>query len=186
MERRLILKLIAAGVIVPQADVSAQHTHGLVSIAPAQAAAYTPQFFSQPQLEMVDRLTDIIVPTDEHSPGAHEAKVANFADILLSDSPVDVQKAWTAGLKLVDAEAQKQGKQPFLELSRPAQEKVVAKMAAHEGKPSNDLEHFFARLKRMTIDGYYTSRTGMLEELKYQGNTPLTTFPGCDHPEHQG
>jgi hypothetical protein len=185
MERRLVLKLIAAGVLAPQADVAAQHTHGLVSIAPAQAAAYTPQFFSQAQLDMVDRLTDIIIPTDDHSPGAHEAKVANFADVLLSESAADVQGAWTGGLKLVDAEAQKQSKQSFLELSRPAQEKIVAAMAAHEEKPSNDLERFFTRLKRMAIDGYYTSRIGILEELKYQGNTPLATFPGCDHPEHQ-
>ncbi len=172
--------------LAPQADAAGQHAHGIVSIAPAQAVAYTPQFFSQAQLDMVDRLTDIIIPTDDHSPGAHDAKVANFADVLLSESAENIRQAWASGLKLVDGEARKQFKRPFLELSRPEQEKIVAAMAAHEEKPSNDLEWFFARLKRMTIDGYYTSRVGIQEELKYQGSTPLSTFPGCDHPEHQG
>lgn len=185
MERRLVLKLIAAGVLAPQADVAAQHPHSLVAIAPAQAAAYTPQFFSSAQLDMVDRLTEIIIPADEHSPGAHEAKVANFADVLLSESAEDVRKAWTDGLKLVDAEARKQAKQPFLELSPSAQQKVVAAMASHEQNPSNDLERFFTRLKRMATDGYYTSRIGMQQELKYEGSVPLTTPPACNHPEHQ-
>ena len=34
------------------------------------------------------------------------------------------------------------------------------------------------------IDGYYTSRAGLLEELGYKGNTALGRFPSCTVPEH--
>jgi hypothetical protein len=58
-------------------------------------------------------------------------------------------------------------------------------MARHEGSPETALEKFFAPLKRMTIDGYYTSKIGIHEDLEYKGNTALSEFPGCTHPEHQ-
>jgi hypothetical protein len=38
---------------------------------------------------------------------------------------------------------------------------------------------FFNQLKRLTIDGYYTSKIGILEELEYKGNTILDEFVGC-------
>ena len=180
MERRVMLKLVAAGVFAPRVNAGPQH---LVSIAPQ--AAYTLEFFTAPQNEMLDRLSDIIIPTDEHSPGAHEARVSHFMDVMLSESPEDVRQAWRNGLVLVDEEAKKQFRRPFLELSRAEQEKIVATMAAHEQAPQNDLERFFGRVKQMTINGYYTSRIGIDQELKYMGDRPLAEFPGCNHPEHQ-
>ena len=32
-------------------------------------------------------------------------------------------------------------------------------------------------IKNLTADGYYTSYTGLVEELKYSGNTVLDHFP---------
>lgn len=39
-------------------------------------------------------------------------------------------------------------------------------------------------MKDMTIDGYYGSYTGLVEELGYRGNQMLASFPGCTH-EHE-
>jgi len=41
-------------------------------------------------------------------------------------------------------------------------------------------------LKQMTVNGYYTSKTAIHQELKYLGNTYLAAFLECTHPEHQG
>ena len=38
---------------------------------------------------------------------------------------------------------------------------------------------FFALIKSLTADGYYTSRTGLMDELGYKGNTPHAGFAGC-------
>jgi hypothetical protein len=40
-------------------------------------------------------------------------------------------------------------------------------------------------MKGLTVDGYYTSEAGLKQELGWHGNTFLTEFKGCDHPEHQ-
>jgi hypothetical protein len=42
----------------------------------------------------------------------------------------------------------------------------------------------FRLIKNLTADGYYTSRTGLVDELGYAGNTALGAFPGCAVPEH--
>ena len=55
-------------------------------------------------------------------------------------------------------------------------------MARNEGDPTTELERFFAVLKRSTLDGYYTSKVGIHEDLNYQGNSALADFPGCTHP----
>jgi hypothetical protein len=57
--------------------------------------------------------------------------------------------------------------------------------AANEENPTSDLERFFVLLKQMTVNGYYTSATGIHKEMEYIGNTYLVSFPECTHPEHQ-
>ena len=36
------------------------------------------------------------------------------------------------------------------------------------------------RYVSLTADGFYTSRVGLIEELRYQGNRVRTAFPSCD------
>ena len=47
----------------------------------AAQTAVTPalKFFTAHEYELADELTDIIIPTDEHSPSAKTAKVAAFS-----------------------------------------------------------------------------------------------------------
>ena len=52
-----------------------------------------------------------------------------------------------------------------------------------EGDPAMP-GRFFQLVKNLTADGYYTSRTGLLEELGYTGNSALAKFPACSVPEH--
>jgi len=47
-------------------------------------------------------------------------------------------------------------------------------------------ENPFCRLlKGLTVDGYYTSKEGLTQELGWHGNTFLAEFEGCTHAEHQ-
>ncbi len=181
MERRTALKLIAAGVAAEPLEAAQHH---LVQIAQTPSA-YKLQFFSREQDKLLDRLSEIIIPADDHSPGAHEAKVSQFIDLMVANSNPSVREQWVGGLTAVEGEAQARFQKPFLQLTAGEQDQIVAKMAAGEGHPSTELERFFVRLKNMTIDGYYTSAIGIHKELEYKGNTALAEFPGCTHPEHQ-
>jgi len=39
---------------------------------------------------------------------------------------------------------------------------------------------FYRELKRLTVRGYYTSKIGIHDELRYKGNTLLLEYVGCD------
>jgi len=185
MERRIALKLVAAGVLAPAAYGSRT---GLVGIAPAQAAAsgYTPAFFTAAEMETLDRLSEIIIPGDERSGGASAAHANRYMDVIVSSGPEELQRRWKSGLEAVDEAAKSIHGASFADGTAAQQDAVVAVMAKHEGEPTNELERFFALVKKATIDGYYTSKIGIHDEMKYQGNTALAEFPGCTHPEHQG
>jgi hypothetical protein len=169
MKRRTALHVIAAGVV---AETCATPADGKLL------------FFTTEQNDLLDRLTEMIIPADDHSPGAHEAKVSRFIDNIVGYSAQGIQQDWTAGLELVDAEARRLFGKPFLQCAVPQQDQILAAMAAGEPEPKMPLERFFARLKLMTVDGYYTSAIGIHRELQYKGNAVLAEFPGCRHAEH--
>lgn len=180
MKRRTALQLLAASV-GPAQVAGAQHH--LIALAQAPGA-YRLQYFSPEQSELLARLTEMILPADDHSPGAREVQVNLFIDLIVSHSGKDMQDQWSSGLKLVDGEAQKSTGKPFSQCGAAEQDRILAAMAAGESEPKTELERFFTRLKLMTIDGYYTSAIGIHRELKYKGNAVLSDFPGCRHTDH--
>lgn len=180
MKRRAALQVLAVAV-APGQFATAQHH--LVALAQAPSS-YQPEFFNPEQIELLAQLTEMIIPADDSSPGAREANVSLFIDLMVSHSGQDTQEQWSSGLKLVEAEAQKRYGQAFLKCSAAEQDRIMAAMAAGEPGPQTALERFFARVKLMTIDGYYTSAIGIHRELRYKGNAVLTEFPGCRHSDH--
>ena len=178
MERRLLLKLIAAG-FLPQAASQ----QGFVSIA-AAATSYEPQFFSAPDMGVLDQLTELIIPEDDHSPGAHAAEVNVYIDVVVSDANYETKQRWRKGLAALAEETNQRFNKEPAGCDTGELDHVVAAMAGNEQNPSTALDRFFPLLKRATIDGYYTSKIGIHEDLQYQGNTALFEFPGCTHEEH--
>jgi hypothetical protein len=171
MKRRTVLKMLPAAAL-PQGLV--QGANLCTANGGSRFEDYTFAFFSVEEAELTSRLMEIIIPADENSPGAKEARTAAFADLMLSTGPEDARKRWREGLGLFRVEA-----------GRTSLEAAVAKAAQEEGQPGTDLGRFFVALKRMTVDGYYTSAVGIHQDLKYRGNEHLTESPRCEHPEHK-
>ncbi len=66
-----------------------------------QSAAAT--FFTPDEFALVDELSEMIIPTDAHSPGARAAKVAAFIDARLAEAWDEKDRTdWRDGLTLVD------------------------------------------------------------------------------------
>src|SRR5262249_40884528 len=78
LSRRDALKLAAGAALI--APLSR-----LASPAAAAAADAPPRYFSADELALVDELTEMIIPKDDHSPGAREAKCAAFIDFMLAE-----------------------------------------------------------------------------------------------------
>jgi hypothetical protein len=43
-------------------------------------------------------------------------------------------------------------------------------------------QNFFKLIKGLAVFGYYTSKVGIEDELKFEG---WVEYKGCTHPEHQ-
>lgn len=161
MKRRTAIKIVALGAVAPALG-------GLGADTAWSASGYNLRFFTTAENEALNRLMEMIIPADDHSPGAAAAQVSLFADLMVATSGNGVKRRWREGLKLMQAEA-----------ARSSLEAALAKSAAGEAHPRTPLERFFVTLKDMTVNGYYTSSIGIHQDLQYQGNTYLTSFPGC-------
>jgi hypothetical protein len=129
-------------------------------------------------------ICDLIIPTDEHSPGAKEAGVPGFIDLMLSDSPDETKTLWRNGLTAVDRLCEKKFAVPCSGASAEQQVSLLKMISRNEYAPKTVEERFFVAIKGLTVDGYYTSQTGIHQELRYKGNAYLKEFIGCTHAEH--
>ena len=124
------------------------------------------------QRETVATIADLIIPTTD-TPGASAAKIDEFVDVLLAEWYDDDDRArFLAGLADVDARARNAFGTDFLGCGAAQRTAIlagldaeVAALRAADAKPG---EHFFGRMKWLTVYGYYTSEAGMIEELKWQ------------------
>jgi hypothetical protein len=152
-------------------------------------AAYTARFFSPDEFRTVEVLTALIIPTDE-APGAKEARVADYIDFVVfsaAELRPSLQREWIDGLEILERESQRASGKAFREATESDQVKLLEAMSAPErdAKAHHDGFAFFAMLKDMTVEGFYTSKIGLIDVLDYQGMNYMADFPGCTHPEHQ-
>jgi len=169
-------------------DQDHEHNHGSHGQAAATAekkGPYQAKFFNADQLALVATISELIIPTDEHSKGAIAAEVPEFIDLMISESPAEAKKTWTDGLAAMDKLSQDKNGAPFNKATKDQQIAILTEISKNEAKPQTQEERFFKTIKNMTIDGYYTSKIGIHDELQYKGNTYLKEFKGCTHPEHQ-
>ena len=138
-------------------------------------------FFAAPEFELVDELGEMIIPADDHSPGARAVKVAAFIDGQLAEAwdPAD-RTMWRDGLALVDRLSQAAHAKTFMHASADQRTAVLTKMAQNESTPQKPEELFFVELKKRVVHAYYTTEAGIKQEMEYKGNVFLQEFVGED------
>ena len=189
ISRRTALKIIGVGVGVASApNVFAQHPHphtGVEMVAPVDAQAQSqPRFFTPAEMTSITLMSDLIIPADEQSPGAKDAGVPAFVDLMVSESSVETKNLWRNGLAAVDQLCKNEFGDTFNTLTSEQQVVVLKLISRNEYQPRRIEERFFIAIKGLTVDGYYTSELGIHQELRYKGNAYLKDFAGCTHPEH--
>ena len=149
--------------------------------ASSQATEKAPRFFTKDEFALVDELTELIIPTDDHSPGARAAQVAEYIDARLAESFGDQPKQkWRDGLKRIDAISQEMHGGPFMQATPDQRMAVLQRISKNEQKPELPEEQFFDELKRDTAYAYYTSKVGIHQEMEYKGNVYLQEFAGYE------
>jgi gluconate 2-dehydrogenase gamma chain len=188
ISRRDILKNLAVGAaggsalqIIPAQAAAMAHEMIQAEKNASPAGNYVPKYFSAHQYRTLVLLCDTIIPKDEISGGAVEAGAPEFIDLITSENE-EYQGIFGGGLMWLDNFSTDRYGHVFLDCAAAQQTEALSLIAyRRNAKIDPSLSQgvaFFAKLRSMTCDGFYTSKIGMAD-LKYIGNTALAEFPGC-------
>ena len=163
LTRREMLGATASALVIPLLSPRL-----LAALSPFTFAA---RFFTPAEFAMVDELSEMIIPTDDHSPGARAARVAGEIDRRLSETlETDWQNKWRTGLQSVDALSTELNGKRFMQATPEQRLAVLTQMAAGESDPKTPAQQFFGTLKDATGQAYYTSKIGIHVDQQYKGN----------------
>ena len=103
MERRAVLKIVALTALSHRLNALPGAAMSHMQAVPT--VPHTLQFFSEEESVLLDQLMEMIIPADDHSPGAHEAQTNLFADLMVATSDNAVKKQWQDGIRLMREQA---------------------------------------------------------------------------------
>ncbi|MEZ4700715.1 MAG: gluconate 2-dehydrogenase subunit 3 family protein [Rhodothermales bacterium] len=140
---------------------------------------------------LLDVVTEHIIPQTD-TPGARAARVTEFIDMLLTDFYSDADRAgFLEGLAGFDAAAQRATGNTFLDSTPEEQFALLDAMdaeafpdldamseadrEAYERRRAAEGRPVFARVKELTLSGFYTSELGATQELRVN---PMGSYRG--------
>ena len=172
--RRLALALTAAGTLD---RVAAQEVHHLAAQAQSGTGGYVPRTFTEREYRTLERLTDLIIPVENGAPGALAAGAAAWIDLISSEND-ELRGIYKEGFAWIDGAMKKRGAADFVSAT-PDQQTALLDLIAYRRNESPELApgiEFFAWVRRMTVDAFYTSAIG-IKDIDYRGNSALAAYP---------
>jgi gluconate 2-dehydrogenase gamma chain len=150
-------------------------------------ASYQPQFFAFSEYAMIERLAELIIPSDA-TPGAKEAGVAEFIDFMVASDP-EVQYPFRMGLGWLNAHSERTAGMKFMDLTSEQQRSLLEPLGFKDKARSGeeDGRRFFRLIREFTVTGFYTSEIGFKEldnpALRFYAESP--ECPHKDDREHR-
>ena len=194
IDRREVLRRvgtipIAAGIALSSARVQAAQAHVHESAEKAAAASdkpYAPRFFNPHEWATVRALADVVIPADERSGAATDARVPEFIDFILHDPLAEprereaLQTQVRGGLAWLDRECRGRFSKPFVDCAADERTAVGDDIAWPEKVRPDRVAgaSFFILFRDLVASGFWSSRMGV-EDLKYTGNTFVAEWTGC-------
>lgn len=205
MDRRKSLKILAwstfgSGVLVEACKSSDKKAtvqkaasgdpYTQINRMPEELEAYkkmaSETYFTPHEMATISVLSDIIIPKDEVSGSATDAKVPDFIEFIVKDRP-DYQLPMRGGLRWLDVESVKRFGNGFKDCTAQQQIQIVDDIAYPEieytdekgnkikkGKVKPGMQQgisFFNLMRNLTASGFYTSQIGVAD-VGYKGNVP--------------
>jgi hypothetical protein len=190
MDRRKSLKLIATGAVAVPAVIAGCNTSDKKA---SEAKTNEPvfnldrnpdelkyekellakeKFFTDHEMATITILADIIIPKDEVSGSASDAKVPEFIEFIVKDMPTH-QVPMRGGLRWLDMQCLKRYEKTFKDCTSRQQIELIDLIAYPEkAKKSKELTQgvaFFSLMRNLTATGFYTSEMGV-KDIGYAGN----------------
>jgi gluconate 2-dehydrogenase gamma chain len=130
------------------------------------------KFFDEHEMKTITILSDIIIPKDDTSGSASDAKVPEFIEFIVKDMPRH-QVPLRGGIKWLDLQCMRRFEKDFASCSDQQQIEMVDEIAFPE-KAKPEMAQgvaFFNLMRDLTATGFFTSEMG-LKDLGYMGNRP--------------
>jgi hypothetical protein len=190
MDRRKSIKALlvgtaATGVLIESCNTADKKAAPVAKdVAPPNEAERTPEeialnkkleeevFFTKEEMATIAILADIIIPKDEVSGSATDAKVPDFIEFIVKDMP-EHKTPMRGGLRWLQIESLKRFDKSFDDISDKQRIEIVDDIA-YPNKVKADLKPgaaFFSLMRNLTTTGFYTSEIGV-KDVGYAGNKP--------------
>lgn len=189
MDRRKSLKLIATGALASGAiasscnvedkkknEVATEPTFNLdrneFELKHEKALLAQEKFFTDHEMATIAILANIIIPKDDVSGSATDAKVPEFIEFIVKDMPSH-QTPMRGGLRWLDTQCTKRFEKAFTDCSEKQQLEMINEIAYPE-KAKKEMSQgvkFFNLMRDLTATGFFTSEIGV-KDLGYVGNVP--------------
>jgi hypothetical protein len=134
-------------------------------------SAQAPRALTAAEYEIVVLAAERIIPRTK-TPGATDASVADFIDVMLTDWYDSAERdRFRSGLRELDTSARSVSGKGFVEAGEKHQIDLLQRFdrqlqALRQSDVVGGDDNWFAMLKHLTVWGYYTSRVGITEELR--------------------
>jgi len=184
INRRDALKVLGLAPLAASLGVAPDHLDRVSRAVArlAQTGVAAPTFFSAHEWSTVRLLVDYIIPRDERSGSATDAKVPEFIDFLMADNDASLtsRTAMHGGLAWLDNECEHRFTKTFVGATD-AQRRQVLDDVAWPKKARPEMHYgvvFFSRFRDLTASGFFSSQMGW-QDVQYKGNVALPAWNGC-------
>ncbi|HEY0241495.1 MAG TPA: gluconate 2-dehydrogenase subunit 3 family protein [Gemmatimonadaceae bacterium] len=181
MDRREAVKALALLPFAFSWDLSAAQMERAANAFTAQAP-YVPKFFTRPEWQTVRMLVDYVIPRDEKSGSATDAKVPEYMDWLLNDkeASADSKVAMRGGLAWLDLQASERFGKTFVTATDSQRRQILDDIAwPKKAKPEHSQGvAFFTRFRDLTASGFFSSEMGY-KDVNFVGNVAQPGWNGC-------
>jgi hypothetical protein len=140
--------------------------------------------FNQDDVSFFNEVGEIIIP-QTNTPGAKAINIGSFMAVMVKDCyDADSQKIFLTAKENINKTAQKQFGHNFIDCDIKQRTAVLNTLDAEQKvynrtKKKKDPNHYFRMLKELTLLGYFTSKPGCTQALryvaipgKYEGDVP--------------
>jgi gluconate 2-dehydrogenase gamma chain len=186
ISRRDILRragMVGAAAVAAPAGVLGVAGAAAAAEPPAQGAAAAPpareafENLTATEAELLEAIVERLVPTDEHGPGAKDARAAHYIDRALGGALASSRQAYASGLASLDRYSQSSRGKRFADLSSTDKDSVLidVETGAATGFAGSSAQFFAVVLNH--------TRQGMFGDPYYGGNAnfigwDLLGYPG--------
>jgi hypothetical protein len=128
--------------------------------------------FTPDDIAYLDEIAETIIPATD-TPGAKAASVGTFMTVMVKDCYDEKQqKVFLEGMTKLNEACKNKHSHGFMEATPGQRKEVLVELDKEakeysKNKKSEDDPHYFALMKQLTLLGFFTSKPGATQALRY-------------------